>query len=94
MSKTIQIPLENGLALDIRLTDNIKNTEIPLVDIGIIHSETNSEINFVTIDQFDVNHINDPQSLNVYIWSNPDQEDYTTKYKLSKTAIKTALQSD
>ena len=85
MNQLIKLPLPNTtdkLTIHITPIKADKGTpEVPVVNIGLEH-EDGTETDILALDQFDVNTSNMlADRLSLYVWGNPEHEDYTDKHQ-------------
>ena len=80
MNKQIKIPIQNStnhIIVDI-CTDN---PEVPRVSVGLERND-GSYLDVLALDQFDVNRDDmTADHLSLYVWGDPNDEDYTHKFK-------------
>ena len=80
MTKTIKIPIQNStnhIIVDI-CTDN---PEVPRVSVGIERND-GTYVDVLALDQFDSNRDDmTADHLSLYVWGDPNDEDYTHKFK-------------
>lgn len=89
MNQLIKLPLPNTtdkLTIHITPIKADKGTpEVPVVNIYLEH-EDGTETDILALDQFDVNTSNMlADHLSLYVWGNPEHEDYTDKHQFPLT---------
>lgn len=89
MNQLIKLPLPNTTdKLTIRITPinaDKETPEVPVVNVTLKH-EDGTETDILALDQFNAHTSNMlADHLSLYVWGNPEQEDYTDKHQFPLT---------